>query len=59
VAIDAETKLVPCFRVGKRTKAYAIAFMTDRSERLRSRDRRTVYLRSLVSSSTSRKMTWL
>jgi hypothetical protein len=26
VAIDAETKLVPCFRVGKRTKINAIVF---------------------------------
>jgi hypothetical protein len=30
VAIDAQTKLVPCFRVGKRTKPHA----TDLSERL-------------------------
>lgn len=37
VAIDAETKLVPCFRVGKRTKPNAIAFMTDLSERLANR----------------------
>jgi len=37
VAIDAQTKLVPCFRVGKRTKPHAIAFMTDLSERLANR----------------------
>jgi uncharacterized membrane protein len=37
VAIDAETKLVPCFRVGKRTKPHAIAFMGDLSERLANR----------------------
>jgi IS1 family transposase len=37
VAIDAETKLVPCFRVGKRTKVNAIAFMGDLSERLANR----------------------
>jgi hypothetical protein len=33
VAIDAQTKLVPCFRVGKRTKPHAIAFISDLSER--------------------------
>lgn len=37
MAIDAETKLVPCFRVGKRTKLNAIAFMGDLSERLANR----------------------
>ena len=37
VAIDAQTKLVPCFHVGKRTKPNAIAFMTDLSERLANR----------------------
>jgi len=37
VAIDAETKLVPSYRVGKRTRENAIAFMTDLSERLRNR----------------------
>jgi IS1 family transposase len=37
VAIDAETKLVPAYRVGKRTRAHAIAFMTDLSERLSNR----------------------
>jgi uncharacterized membrane protein len=37
VAIDAETKLVPCFRVGKRTKPHAIAFLGDLSERLANR----------------------
>ena len=37
VAIDADTKLVPCFRVGKRTKPNAIAFLGDLSERLANR----------------------
>ena len=37
VAIDAETKLVPCFRVGKRTKVNAVSFMTDLSDRLANR----------------------
>jgi len=37
VAIDAETKLVPSYRVGKRTRDNAVAFMTDLSERLSNR----------------------
>jgi hypothetical protein len=37
VALDPETKLVPTFRVGKRTGANAVAFMTDLSERLANR----------------------
>lgn len=37
VAIDADTKLVPAYRVGKRTRAHAVAFMTDLSERLSNR----------------------
>lgn len=37
VAIDAETKLIPAYRVGKRTKPNAVAFMTDLSERLANR----------------------
>src|SRR5258706_14413864 len=37
VAIDADTKLVPAYRVGKRTREHAIAFMTDLSERLSNR----------------------
>ena len=37
VAIDADTKLIPAYRVGKRTKPNAIAFMTDLSERLANR----------------------
>ena len=37
VAIDSETKLVPAYRVGKRTREHAIAFMTDLSERLSNR----------------------
>jgi hypothetical protein len=34
VAIDADTKLVPAYHVGKRTREHAVAFMTDLSERL-------------------------
>ena len=37
VAIDPETKLVPAYRVGKRTAETAVAFMTDLSERLSNR----------------------
>jgi IS1 family transposase len=37
VAIDPETKLVPTYRVGKRSRENAIAFMTDLSERLTNR----------------------
>ena len=37
VAIDADTKLVPSYLVGKRTLANATAFMTDLSERLSNR----------------------
>jgi hypothetical protein len=37
VAIDADTKLVPCFRVGKRAKAHAVAFISDLSDRLANR----------------------
>jgi IS1 family transposase len=37
VAIDSDTKLVPAYRVGKRTREHAIAFMTDLSERLSNR----------------------
>lgn len=37
VAIDADTKLVPAYRVGKRTKPHAVAFMNDLSERLANR----------------------
>ncbi len=37
VALDPDTKLVPTYRVGKRTKSYAVAFMTDLSERLENR----------------------
>ena len=34
VALDPETKLVPTYRVGKRSRANAVAFMGDLSERL-------------------------
>ncbi|HXP77926.1 MAG TPA: IS1 family transposase [Stellaceae bacterium] len=37
VALDPESKLVPAYRVGKRTKPHAVAFMTDLSERLANR----------------------
>ncbi|MEQ1902082.1 MAG: IS1 family transposase [Devosia sp.] len=37
VAIDADTKLIPTFLVGKRSKPNAIAFMNDLSERLANR----------------------
>lgn len=37
VAIDPDTKLIPTYRVGKRSKPNAIAFMTDLSERLANR----------------------
>lgn len=37
VALDPDTKLVPAYRIGKRTKPNAIAFMTDLSERLANR----------------------
>jgi IS1 family transposase len=37
VALDPETKLVPSYRVGKRTGEDAIAFMGDLSERLTNR----------------------
>jgi IS1 family transposase len=37
VALDPDTKLVPAYRVGKRTRDNAVAFMTDLSERLTNR----------------------
>jgi hypothetical protein len=37
VAIDPDTKLVPAYRVGKRSRENAVAFMTDLSERLTNR----------------------
>lgn len=36
-AIDSDTKLVPCFKVGKRDSAAAHAFMNDLAGRLRNR----------------------
>ena len=36
-AIDAETKLVPCFKVGKRNHVTANAFVSDVASRLRNR----------------------
>jgi IS1 family transposase len=37
VALDPDNKLVPAYRVGKRTREHAVAFMTDLSERLANR----------------------
>jgi IS1 family transposase len=37
VAIDPETKLVPAYRVGKRSRENAVAFMSDLSDRLSNR----------------------
>lgn len=37
IAIDADTKLVPCFRVGKRTSDHANAFVADIASRLKNR----------------------
>ena len=37
VALDADTKLVPCYRVGKRTLPHAKAFLNDLSARLTNR----------------------
>lgn len=37
VALDADTKLVPVFHIGKRTKHHATMFMADLAERLISR----------------------
>ena len=37
VALDADSKIVPCYRVGKRNNATALAFMGDLSGRLSNR----------------------
>ena len=37
VALDPDTKLIPTYRVGKRTRDNAVAFMGDLSERLANR----------------------
>ena len=37
VAVDAKTKIVPCFKVGKRDSATANAFIDDLSLRLKNR----------------------
>jgi IS1 family transposase len=37
VALDADTKLVPTYRVGKRTRETAVAFIADLSDRLSNR----------------------
>ena len=37
IAIDADSKLVPCFRVGKRTSDHANAFVSDLAGRMKNR----------------------
>jgi transposase-like protein len=37
VALDPDTKLIPAYLVGKRTRTNAVTFMTDLSERLANR----------------------
>jgi IS1 family transposase len=37
IAIDADTKVIPCFRVGKRTSEHANAFVTDLASRMKNR----------------------
>ena len=37
VAIDSDTKLVPAYRIGKRTRTHAVAFMQDLSMRMANR----------------------
>ena len=37
VALDPDTKLIPAYRVGKRTRVDAVAFMVDLSGRLANR----------------------
>jgi IS1 family transposase len=37
VALDADTKLIPCYRIGKRDLPTASAFLTDLSDRLMNR----------------------
>src|SRR5260370_1283975 len=37
VALDPDTKLVPAYHIGKRTKLHATLFMTDLAERLTNR----------------------
>ena len=37
IAVDADTKIVPCFRVGKRDSATANAFVSDLAARMRNR----------------------
>jgi IS1 family transposase len=37
IAIDAETKLIPCWHIGKRTSSDAYLFINDLAERLRGR----------------------
>src|SRR5262249_20894684 len=37
VALDADSKLVPVYRVGKRTRETAVAFIADLSDRLSNR----------------------
>ena len=53
VALDPDTKLIPTWRVGKRTRANAVAFIGDLSERLANRvqlssDALTTYVDAVV-----------
>lgn len=55
VAIDAETKLVPCWRLGDRNAGTALAFVHDLKSRLRNRvqvtsDGHRVYLTAMESA---------
>jgi IS1 family transposase len=55
VAIDAETKLVPCWRLGDRNASTAFAFVHDLAQRLRNRiqltsDGHRVYLDAVESA---------
>lgn len=37
MALDPDSNLIPAYRVGKRTREHAVAFMADLSERLTNR----------------------
>lgn len=55
VAVDAETKLVPCWRLGDRDGATAIEFVNDLASRLSQRaqitsDGHRVYLEAVESA---------
>jgi hypothetical protein len=48
-AIDAETKLMPAFKVGKRTHVTANAFVSDVASRLKNRPQIPVMVYALMS----------